>query len=69
MFTIPFIEIFYYVLNKFEFYNMRKKPQIGRIIKIRRMYQHFYLIFNILLIIITLIATIFINYHLFIIFS
>ena len=46
-----------------------KYPKLGRIIKIRRMYQQYYLILNILLIIITLMATIFINYHIFITFA
>ena len=40
-----------------------KFPKLGKIIKYRRIYQQYYLIINILFIIITLMATIFINYH------
>nr|WVH38139.1 hypothetical protein [Poriella subacida] len=39
-----------------------KYPRLGRIIKLRKMYQQYYLILNLLFIIITLMATIFINY-------
>lgn len=39
-----------------------KYPKLGRIIKLRKMYQQYYLILNLLFIIITLMATIFINY-------
>ena len=40
-----------------------KYPKIGKWIKYRRVWQHYYLIFNLLLIIFTTIAVIFINYN------
>nr|YP_010977174.1 hypothetical protein UYH48_mgp43 [Daedaleopsis confragosa]WNZ34379.1 hypothetical protein [Daedaleopsis confragosa] len=39
-----------------------KYPRLGRIIRLRRLFQQYYLVINILLIIITLLATIFINF-------
>ena len=44
----------------------KKYPKIARIIQMRRMFQHSYLIINILLIIITLICTIYMNIQIFI---
>ena len=39
-----------------------KYPLIGKFIRLRRKFQHFYLFVNLLLIIITLLAVIFVNY-------
>lgn len=39
-----------------------KYPRLGRLIRLRRVYQQYYLVLNLLFIIITIFATIFINY-------
>lgn len=39
-----------------------KYPRLGRLIRLRRVYQQYYLVLNLLFIIITILATIFINY-------
>ena len=49
-----------FLLNYFKI--EEKFPRLGRIIKYRRLFQQYYLIINLLLIILTLLATIFINY-------
>ena len=59
---ISIISIIYsdFLLNYFKI--EEKFPRLGRIIKYRRLFQQYYLIINLLLIILTLLATIFINY-------
>ena len=46
-----------------------KYPKIGRIIQLRRKFQNYYLIKNILLIVITLLPIIYLNYNIYITFS
>ena len=59
---INIISIIYsdFLLNYFKI--EEKFPRLGRIIKYRILFQQYYLIINLLLIILTLLATIFINY-------
>lgn len=49
-----------FLLNYFKL--EEKYPKLGRIIKLRRIFQQYYLFINFIFIIITLLAIIFINY-------